>query len=139
MTLATKHITDYDVCQAYHDSSLGVWPYDLLHERTKECLKVCYSAMERAYTRGYIGYGVSLRSGWLTEKGKYLITTEWSGSQRNTMERKLMSRNATQGRYAGKLNGHHIRGSRFRIQRCELRMQRNEFPTMLMKLCNLEF
>lgn len=31
--------------------------------------KVAYSAMERAYDRGLIEYGVSLRTGWITDKG----------------------------------------------------------------------
>lgn len=35
--------------------------------------KVVYSAMERASDRGLIDYGVTLRSGWLTDKGKALL------------------------------------------------------------------
>lgn len=32
--------------------------------------------MERASGRGYIDYGVSLRSGWVTDKGNQLIEAE---------------------------------------------------------------
>lgn len=31
--------------------------------------KVVYAAMERDYLRGYIDFGVSLRTAWVTEKG----------------------------------------------------------------------
>lgn len=71
--MATKDITDLMVCQAYQDRQPTELPYDLLMQRTGECLKVCYRAMERAHGRGYIEYGVSLRSGWLTDKGKQLL------------------------------------------------------------------
>lgn len=49
------------------------WPYDLLAEWTGQPIKVCYRAMERAEERGLIEYGTSLRTGWLTEKGKALL------------------------------------------------------------------
>lgn len=94
--MSRKDVTDEMVCQAYADFRealnrlnndlppgyiFGVgtplphvpWPYDLLAERTGECEKVCYRAMERAFARDLIEYGTSLRSGWLTEKGKALI------------------------------------------------------------------
>ena len=94
--MSRKHVTDEMVCQAYADFRkalnrsndalpkgyiFGVgaplldvpWPYELLAQRTGECEKVCYRAMERAYERDLIEYGTSLRSGWLTEKGKALL------------------------------------------------------------------
>ena len=71
--MATKDITDLMVCQAYSDRNEKEFPYDLLMARTNECFKVCYRAMERAYNRGYLECGVSLRSGWLTPKGKKLL------------------------------------------------------------------
>jgi len=36
--------------------------------------KVIYAAMERTYDHGLIECGVSLRSGWLTEKGKEFLS-----------------------------------------------------------------
>lgn len=73
--MATKDITDRQVCEAYRDynQAEGPFPYDLLIERTGECFKVCYRAMERACERDLIEYGVSLRTGWLTDKGKALL------------------------------------------------------------------
>ncbi len=70
--MATKDITDLQVVKAYQDSKVAhcdQWPYDLLEQRTGRSIKECYSAMERAYRRGFIECGVSLRSGWLTAKG----------------------------------------------------------------------
>ena len=49
------------------------YPYEILSAVTGECEKVCFRAMERACDRGYIEYGVSLRTGWLTRKGAELI------------------------------------------------------------------
>ncbi len=75
--MARKNITDKQVCEAIRDFKASKftldWPYKLLAQRTGECEKVCYSAMERTYERNYIEYGVSLRTGWLTEKGKKLL------------------------------------------------------------------
>jgi len=81
--MATKDITDEQVCQAYADAWIelgsakrrtpGSWATDLLVERTGQCEKVCYCAAERAHRRGLIEYGVSLRSGWLTDEGKALL------------------------------------------------------------------
>lgn len=73
--MATKDISDAQVCQAYVDASAlaGVWPYDLLMKRTGQPFKVCYSAMERAFDRDLIDFGVSLRAGFLTSKGKALL------------------------------------------------------------------
>lgn len=75
--MAMKDISDLQVCaavQAFKDCNMeGPWPYEFLAQETKHPEKVCYRAMERAYKRGYIEYGVSLRSGWLTEKGLQLI------------------------------------------------------------------
>lgn len=50
-----------------------VWPYEILAQWTGEPEKVCYRAIERASERGLIEYGVSLRTGWLSEKGKALL------------------------------------------------------------------
>jgi len=85
--MATKDITDRQVCEAVRDYHLQIkeagepygkliglkWPYELLAQRTGEPEKVCYRAMERAEERGLIDYGVSLRTGWLSEKGEELL------------------------------------------------------------------
>lgn len=78
--MARKDISDELVCRAYYTcrkAGVPQWPYDLLAEWTGEPLKVCYRAMKRAFDRGYIDYGVSLRGGFLTEKGKdFLVLAE---------------------------------------------------------------
>lgn len=73
--MATKDITDLQVCQAYEAywNDRSRWPYDFLMEWTGQPEKVCYRAMERACDRDLIDYGTSLRSGFLTEKGKALL------------------------------------------------------------------
>jgi hypothetical protein len=82
---ATKrgHIPDLDVCLAYAALMMArekgfhcEWPYELLATRYDCHQKVAYRACERAHRRGYLDYGVSLRSGWLSEKGKELILTQ---------------------------------------------------------------
>ncbi len=73
--MSRKHVTDEMVCMAYllaFDDN-NKWPSDFLKESTGECEKVCFKAMERAYDKGYIECGVSLRSGWLTAKGVRLL------------------------------------------------------------------
>lgn len=84
--MATKDISDIQVCRAYERYHAMIaqepfrvvvrWPYEILMEETGECEKVCYNAMIRACGRGYIEYGVSLRAGWLTLKGRQLIAPE---------------------------------------------------------------
>lgn len=74
--MATKDITDIQVCEAVRDSRKShgeLWPYELLASRTGQPEKVCYRAMERAVRHGLIEYGVSLRSGWLTDKAVALL------------------------------------------------------------------
>jgi len=87
--MATKDITDLQVCQAYAkwrvllDLEIELrkrgrivrapYPYELLMQVTGECFKVCYRAMERAARRDLVEYGVSLRTGWLTDKGRALL------------------------------------------------------------------
>lgn len=75
MIPATKRsdITDRDVCEAVaayqRDTAHSPFPYQLLAERFQCDEKLAYSACERAADRDLIEYGVSLRTGWLTEKG----------------------------------------------------------------------
>lgn len=84
--MATKHVTDLMVCQAVKAYRNALtkniclrrtpFPYETLSTQTGEPEKVCFRAMERAERRGLIDYGVSLRTGWLTEKGEALLTQE---------------------------------------------------------------
>jgi hypothetical protein len=70
--LQTKHISDVQVLWAYVESSRrnhDMWPYDVLQRDLGVPLKVAYAAMERADRRGLVEYGVSLRSGWVTDQG----------------------------------------------------------------------
>ena len=75
--MATKDITDAQVCAAVADARLGSIPllpaYELLAARTGQPAKVCWRAPERADRRGLVEYGVSLRYPWLTPAGKALI------------------------------------------------------------------
>lgn len=74
--MATKDVTDRMVCEAvaqWEAERDGVWSYDILEARTGQCFKVCYAALERAAERDLIEYGVSLRTAWLTDKGKALL------------------------------------------------------------------
>lgn len=81
--MATKDITDKQVCEAYAEAARqrgDNWdkpyemPYEILERVTVQPFKVCYRAMERAEERGLIDCGVSLRTGWLTDKGKSLLS-----------------------------------------------------------------
>lgn len=75
MLLATKDIPDKMVCLAYaNKTGLGcAFADEALQKISGAHPKVCLRAMERACRRGLIDYGVTLRSGWLTEKGKELL------------------------------------------------------------------
>lgn len=78
--MSMKNVPDWLVCravQAYQDDAeKDFFPYDLLTYMTGECEKVCIRAMERACRHELIEYGVSLRTGWLTQKGKDLIRVD---------------------------------------------------------------
>lgn len=83
--MARKHVPDHLVCMAYfycnhvkcriHVGGITLLPFpeELLCIWTKQPQKVCYRAMERAHRRGMIEYGVSLRTGWLTDLGRAAI------------------------------------------------------------------
>ena len=71
--MATKDVTDLQVIFAYTRRQDGVDVVDSLQAMTGESRKVCLRAMERACDRGLIEYGVSLRTGWVTEEGKKLF------------------------------------------------------------------
>ena len=74
--MATKDISDRQVCEAVRESRLHgfyPWPCELLAQRTGQPEKVCCRAIERAEEHGLLEYGVSLRTAWLTEQGMDLI------------------------------------------------------------------
>lgn len=68
-------ISDRHVCEAYYTRSVcGKFASTILEEVFPNCPpKVIYAAMKRADDNGYLDYGVSLRSGWLTDAGKALL------------------------------------------------------------------
>lgn len=78
--MSVKNVTDEMVVKAVNDfrksGMCGPYPYEALANLTGECEKVCYRAMERAERHGLIEYGVSLRTGWLTDKGIDLLGRE---------------------------------------------------------------
>ena len=68
-------ITDKMVCAAVQEyqANRDNFPYEILAKRTGKPENLCYKAMIRAERRELIEYGVSLRTGWLTEKGIGLL------------------------------------------------------------------
>jgi hypothetical protein len=70
-----RDISDLEVCKAVaeYKRTRGDFPYEALARKFKCDEKLAFSACERAYRNGLIEYGVSLRTGWLTEKGEGLI------------------------------------------------------------------
>lgn len=77
--MGRKNISDFQVCMAHilaKEMKFEKWPYEMLSDWTGEPEKVCYRAMERACDKGLIEYGVSLRTGWPTDKGMALLTNE---------------------------------------------------------------
>lgn len=72
--MARKNVTDAMVVEAYmlcRPRMLN--PCFYLSEITGEHRNVCYRAMERTARRGYIDYGVSLRSGFVTPEGRAFL------------------------------------------------------------------
>lgn len=70
--MARKDISDMQVLQAFVDMKLcgrAELADAILMRRTGQCEKVVYRAMERTLDRGLLEFGVSLRSGWLTDAG----------------------------------------------------------------------
>ncbi len=75
--LKRRDINDLHVCEAYRRKrevySDMKFADEILAEFTGAPIKVARAAMERACDRGYVEYGTSLRSGWITEKGLRLL------------------------------------------------------------------
>jgi len=77
--MKTSDISDKAVCEAvaqYQASRKPApFPYETLAKQFNCPEKVAYRALERAERHGLIEYGVSLRTGWLTEKGEALLSS----------------------------------------------------------------
>lgn len=71
-----KDIPTISVLKAYkkmEDTVRGKFVDEILMEEFNAPEKLVYSAINRDYDKGFIEFGVSIRSGWLTESGeKYL-------------------------------------------------------------------
>lgn len=80
--MATKDITDWQVCEAFAAYQAHGLPFadERLRQSTSQPDKVLLSAMERACRRNLVEYGVSLRSGWLTDRGKALLADGVGGT-----------------------------------------------------------
>lgn len=77
-TWQRKHISDLTVVEAvdaYSKAHDGPCPYEAIAAALGCPEAVAYAACERAHERDLIDYGVSLRTGWLTDKGKELLRT----------------------------------------------------------------
>lgn len=68
-------ISDLEVLAAYHDRDRhsDPWPYQILARKFGCCEKLAYRACQRACDHDLLDYGVSLRAGWITEKGQALL------------------------------------------------------------------
>jgi hypothetical protein len=77
--MARKDIPDRLICEvvssmwAGGDGPVGDCLPAQLVEKTGEPGKVCRAAIERAYDRDLLEFGVSLNWPWLTDKGKALL------------------------------------------------------------------
>ena len=74
--MARKDISDKQVVECafdYRKRSDHKFIDELLQELTGHPQKVCYAAMQRCESRGYIDYGVSLRTAWVTHEGFKLL------------------------------------------------------------------
>jgi len=77
--VARKDISDKEVIEVYlliEKENLKEEPYEILSRLTGQAKKVCYRAMERAFEREYLEYGVSLRCAWVTNKGMELYNNK---------------------------------------------------------------
>ena len=63
-------------CQQFHSKNSFLnrkAPWKFLLEEFKAPVNVIYSAMERDFNKGYLEYGVSLRTSWLTKEGEQFL------------------------------------------------------------------
>lgn len=61
-------------CYKFHSGLDARAPWKIIMDETGAPEKVVYSAMEREEKNGYLECGVSLRTAWLTDKGKSMLS-----------------------------------------------------------------
>jgi hypothetical protein len=72
--MATKDISDLQCCQAAANAGLAHTSTGrYLMQMTGQPEKVCYRAIERAISRGYLECGVGTWRAWLEPKGRCLL------------------------------------------------------------------
>ena len=88
--MSMKDISDRQVLLAVQNYQINIkiginalFPYETLSKETGQCEKVCYRCMERAYERGLLECGVSLRTAWITEEGFNLLNAQPTGREDN--------------------------------------------------------
>ena len=73
-----KDISDYEVCLAFREYRLNPkngYPYNLIARKFYCNENVAFAAMERALKNDLVDFGVSLRTGFLTQKGLDLLAS----------------------------------------------------------------
>lgn len=82
-----RDVTDREVVEAFVEAQRRrdggpriVWPEDVIVERKSVPRAVAYAAMDRAFDRGFLDFGVSLRAGWPTDTGLALLGEEKAGT-----------------------------------------------------------
>jgi len=75
--MAMKDVSDIRVLEAVRELNIRGYPkpaaHELLSKWTGQPEKVCLRCVERAVSRGYLDYGVSLNWPWLTPEGEYFL------------------------------------------------------------------
>jgi len=65
-----KDISTLIVLEAAEHANSDMMTWEYIQQKIDAPEKVIYAAMEREDERGYLEWGVSLRTAWLTEKGQ---------------------------------------------------------------------
>ena len=69
-----EHITTEQVLSVYARPHEERYPADVvIAAETGSPHKVVWAAMEREEDAGHLDYGINLRGGWLTDKGKHTL------------------------------------------------------------------
>ena len=72
--MQVKDISTLEALQSIADwKATDLAATELLAQRTGAPIKVCYRKLEKMDVAGFTDFGVSLRTGWLTDKGKRFI------------------------------------------------------------------
>lgn len=73
--MQVKDISTLQVLEAYDRPKASDYADDRLIAATKAPPKVAQRAMERELAKGLVDYGMWLRGGWLTDKGRQQLET----------------------------------------------------------------